>query len=461
MKDYQTRILEDTLTESSKTANLYIREQYISSSISSYAQFYSTEGKELEGELERILDMDILLYDINGNPLGFSPKEDSPQLLHIKSSIMSIAKENNIAYRYMSDMVIYMAPVYDFYDQIGLIQITLDRSKEQAFYKGLQSMVYSIGGISICITFLLAYSYLGVILRRIKKLKTSLNLVEQGSYDELDVIVTGDELEDLSTGILDMANTIKNNMLNLEDEKLKLEKALTHLKKLESKQREFIGNITHEFKTPIAVIKSQLDLMILFGDDEEMTKNALTVSDQELQHLNDLVEKTLYLARIERYTLEENSLYTDIKCELMEHISRMTSKAHKHHITFSHHIESYSMHIDRENLKHCIINLLDNAIKYNKDKGTVHITGRLLKDYYEIKVMDSGMGIPDEHKEHIFDAFYTVDQQHSNRYSSTGLGLSIVKKLTDRQGGYIRIEDNEVEQGACFILGLPLDKSIH
>lgn len=364
-----------------------------------------------------------------------------------------------IAYVEEGNHIIYGAPVYDFNEQIGALKkIIYDISTQNNFYESIKRLLWKVGGISITITFIIAWFYFLSIVRRIRRLKTSVKAVGHGYYNQVNSFKTGDELGELSVGIKAMANKIEGNINDINAEKRKLEKALTHLQKLEKKQKEFIGNITHEFKTPITVVKAQLDLIHLYNDDNEMFYQSLDIADKELKRLNQMVENILYLSSMEKYDyeLQKESISGD---ELLhEIINRMRGKAAKYGISIHENIEQGRLVMDQESYMQIMINLIDNAIKYNTREGKIFIRSYQNEGQYKIEIEDTGIGISHKHKKRIFfePFFYTVDKNRSRQFSGTGLGLSLVQKLLKKSKGLYKSYGWQ-KKGTLFLVSIPLE----
>ncbi|QUH19521.1 hypothetical protein [Alkaliphilus sp. B6464] len=182
---------------------------------------------------------------------------------------LDIDTEQSVYEKYGSNIV-YLAPIYDFNKQIGAIKITYSAERENIFYKDIKLLFYKISRVSICIASLIGILYFSKIAEDISRLKYSVEAIEQGDYDSIMKLDSQDELGDLRERIFFVAKTIKQNIEDITTEKEKLELAIKKLQKLEKQQKEFIGNITHEFKTPLTVLKAQIDLISLYRDDEEM-----------------------------------------------------------------------------------------------------------------------------------------------------------------------------------------------
>lgn len=448
---------ERFLKDSSKTANLFIREKYISSNVDDFEEFYISNAKELSIELCRILNLYTVLYDSEGNRIAAAM--DHLELGNF-SELIQTATHNQIAYQQVGDLTLYVAPVYDFNKQIGVVMIEYNTKEERLFLAELRKLLITVGLFSIIITFLLSTFYFILHVRKIMRLKKSVKAIEKGEYVNLYKVNSKDELGELSQGIEVMANEIKGNIEEIESEKSKLKEALKKLQILEKKQKEFIGNITHEFKTPITVIKAQLDLMILYDDDENMVKNSKEVALKELNRLNSMVENILYLSSVDQYDYELKGEAFQVDIVMKEILEKMTGKASKFGISIESSLEEAIVWMDKESLVQILINLIDNAIKYNITNGRIIVRSYTDEGAYCIEIEDTGIGVPDEHKEHIFEAFYTVDKSRSKAFSGTGLGLSLVQKLLDKQNGSIRLVDSK--ESTVFKVQIPLyQETVH
>lgn len=453
IKDNQRLSYESFLKDNSKTANLLIREKFYLSKYTNFEYFYKDKAKELSIELVRVLDLDTILYDKEGNLIGSgrisNDKEDYTEMI-------TKALDNNIVYQRIGDIIVYVAPVYDFNHQIGVLKIEYSIKKERKFYEDIVKLFIQVGIVSVIIAFLVASFYFWFFVKKIVQLKESVKSVANGDYHAVSIINTKDELGELSKGIFVMSNKIEDNIEEISVEKSKLQDALKKLQKLEKKQKEFIGNITHEFRTPITVIKAQLDLITLYDDDEEMVDRSKKVAEKELKRLDNMIGNILYLSSIEKYDFELKKEKIDSKVFLREIIERMSGKASKFGIEIIHDMTSAEIYIDKDSFIQISINLIDNAIKYNKNNGKIFIRSYIKDEKNVIEIEDTGIGIPDEHKSRIFDPFYTVDKNRAKNFSGTGLGLSLVYKLLKKQNSNIKVTDSN--GGTIFQISIPLYK---
>lgn len=212
---------------------------------------------------------------------------------------------------------------------------------------------------------------------------------------------------------------------------------ITEKAQREQLRREFTANVSHELKTPLTSIYGFAELM-KDGDmkKEDMEDFAKSIYD-ETKHLITLVGDIIKLSALDEksrfYEKEKVDLYA-LACETAE---RLKVDAAKKHVTVNVEGEKAEYVGVRQILTDIIYNLCENAIKYNRENGSVDISVKENENNIVLKVKDTGIGIPQEHQERVFERFYRVDKSHSKEIGGTGLGLSIVKHGVMYHGGEI------------------------
>lgn len=215
---------------------------------------------------------------------------------------------------------------------------------------------------------------------------------------------------------------------------------ITEKAQREQLRREFTANVSHELKTPLTSIYGFAELM-KDGDmkKEDMEDFAKSIYD-ETKHLITLVGDIIKLSTLDEksrfYEKEKVDLYA-LACETAE---RLKVDAAKKHVTVNVEGEKAEYVGVRQILTDIIYNLCENAIKYNRENGSVNVSVKENENNIVLKVKDTGIGIPQEHQERVFERFYRVDKSHSKEIGGTGLGLSIVKHGVMYHGGEISME---------------------
>ncbi|MCY6485246.1 HAMP domain-containing sensor histidine kinase [Clostridium aestuarii] len=444
-KDYETYLAQQV-----KIANTYIRQMYLTKSIEDRKQFLQESAQELVAQLNSINGMYTAIYDMNGkeitNSMPYNNRTDVKELL-------SHALKDQIAYQIVGDYAEYIAPLYNV-DQIGVIKFHYSLKKNIDFYNDIKALFMKIGAVVFVFSFIGAYFYFNTFSKSIVKLKKDTLDIKSGLYNDIVPLRRNDELGELSEGIYYMSSQIEKNIKKMEEEQQKLRLAVQKLKALEKQQKTFIGNITHEFKTPLTVIKTYMDLLNIYSDDPNLLKDAKVNIVKETQRLYEMVEKILHLSSLQKYDFEFQYEKIDVKEILEEICSRMQGKAQKFNISLIKNLQSVFILGDKENLMHIFINLIDNAIKYNKVNGEIFINSYTKDKKVFIEVADTGIGIPKEAREKIFEPFYTVNKDRSKNHGGTGLGLSLVKELIEKQKGTILLLDTK-EKGTTFLISFP------
>ena len=230
---------------------------------------------------------------------------------------------------------------------------------------------------------------------------------------------------------------------------------ITELRKLEKIRSDFVSNVTHELKTPITSIKGFIETLKAGAiTDDKVAYRFLDIIDIEAERLYNLIEDILRLSEIEslpRETDLENLQLKEIVDEVLEILQPLAAEKEVS-LTYSE-TEEISLEANRNRIKQLLLNLVDNAIKYNVPQGAVTIYAFKKNGKKVISVKDTGIGIPLEHKTRIFERFYRVDKGRSREIGGTGLGLSIVKHIVKLYDGDIEV-NSELGQGTEFIIRL-------
>lgn len=452
VKQDQQKQVESHLAQETRIANMYIRQTFLLDTTSEFVMFLQVQGDDLAKQLELMSGMPVAIYDMNGNEVGNSVT------LEVQSdvtAILSYALKDNIAYQTSGDYMDYMAPIYDFNGQIGVIKFRYSLKQSMAFYENVKSLFINIGVGILILSFVVGYFYFNGFVSSILKLKQDTNRIENGEYDLIVPFKKKDEIGELSRDIHRMSQQIETYFEEMTAEHEKLSLAVEKLKKLERKQKEFIGNITHEFKTPLTVIKAYVDLLDMYDDDPQLLADSKRIITKESDRLYEMVEKTLLLSSVEKYDFELQTEKVDTKALIEDVCQRMSGKAMKFQIELSHDLVEAHILGDKESLMQIFINLIDNGIKYNVPEGKVSISSRIEKDNVYIEIQDTGIGIPADDRSRVFEAFYTVSKDRAKSTGGTGLGLSLVRELVNKQRGEIRILD-KVGKGTTFLIEFPL-----
>jgi len=232
---------------------------------------------------------------------------------------------------------------------------------------------------------------------------------------------------------------------------------LQRQRKLTEIKNEFISNITHELKTPIATVGVAIEALRSFNaiNDPQRTKEYLDISQNELQRLSLLVDKVLKLSMFEKKEIELKYELLDLKGVVDEVVSSMRLQIEKHHAIVSTTVEG-DTHLqgDRLHLLSVVFNLLDNALKYGNGNIAIKFDLKEKESEVELSVADNGIGISQEYKDKVFEKFFRVPLGNTHNTKGYGLGLSYVSHVIQRHKGKIEVE-SQPGLGSKFIITLP------
>lgn len=451
-KDQRERY-EAFLAQQARTANLYFIQLSLGESGINPEAFLKSGGNGLAEELGRVSGQLVVLYDKNGKKTGGSTAESQTGKVE---TTLSYALRNKIAYQIEGTSLYYLAPLTAGGEQVGVIQLYYALSENLAFYRYIRNLFVFIGAGVFIGSFLLGYFYFNSFANGILMLKTAADRIRAGRY-EIEVPRRKDELGKLGEGIYDMSRQIVKTIRDMEAEHQKLTLAVAKLSSLDKQQKQFIGNITHEFKTPLTSIKAYLDLLSMYPDDADLMETAKISISQETDRLYEMVDKVLQLSALEKYDFEYTTEKIDVAQVILRVCDSLKGKMDKFGICLETELIEAYIRADRESLVIILVNLLDNAIKYNKPQGIIRIRNYEEDSRVFIEISDTGIGMPAEAGLKIFEPFYTVDKNRSRQSGGAGLGLALVRQLAEKQGGTVTLTETG-PSGSTFGISFPIYK---
>lgn len=233
---------------------------------------------------------------------------------------------------------------------------------------------------------------------------------------------------------------------------------ITPLRKLENMRRDFVANVSHELKTPLTSINGFIETLLAGAlKDTTRSESFLKMMQEDTQRLTRLIDDLLNLSRIESKELPLRCAPLNLKQEAQKALAILQPRLQESKIKLETQIPDSLPEVmaDPDQLKQVLINLLDNALKFNRPGGWIKIQSVQIGRHIEIKVQDSGIGISPEAAARVFERFYRVDKDRNSQSGGTGLGLSIVKHIIEAHGGKVRC-DSIFGKGSTFSFTLPL-----
>lgn len=234
---------------------------------------------------------------------------------------------------------------------------------------------------------------------------------------------------------------------------------ITEHVKLDNMRKEFVADVSHELKTPITSIMGYSDTLLEGDYDDETRTKFLTVISSEAKRMARLVTDLLTLSRYDNKKITSEVTSFDLGELVKKCLEKLKFEVEKkeHHVECFVTAEVPPVVADKYGIERVVLNILSNAIKYTPDKGNIKVyVGFVYNDAY-IKVIDNGIGIPEEDLGRIFERFYRVDKARSREMGGTGLGLSIAKEILDQNKGSIAIK-SKVGKGTEVVIRIPAKK---
>jgi PAS domain S-box-containing protein len=248
--------------------------------------------------------------------------------------------------------------------------------------------------------------------------------------------------------LLDAEGQLVNIIANVRD--------ITHFREAEEMKSTFISVISHELKTPVALIKGYAGTLLRKDADwdKEIISESLEIIEEESDRLAQLIDNLLDASRLQAGQLKLDRSDVDLAKMAARIVQefQMQTNVHKFEVDFA---APYPIvQGDAERLRQVLTNLISNAIKYSPEEGKITVSGRYDDNYVYIAVSDQGIGIPAGERERIFDRFYRIDSALSRRTQGAGLGLYLVKSVVEAHGGRIWVSSTP-GQGSTFVFTLP------
>ena len=266
--------------------------------------------------------------------------------------------------------------------------------------------------------------------------------------DELDIIAEGHQEENMSeTGFQEFHRMA-----------VSFNRIINRYKELENSRQEFVSNVSHELKTPITSMKILADSLLTQENvPAEIYADFMNDIVHEIDRENQIINDLLTLVKMDKTRADLNIAPTNINELLEVLLKRISPIAEKRNITIR--LETMRQvvaEVDEVKLSLACNNIIENAVKYNHDGGKVDVSLNGDHKFFYIRVKDTGVGIPEDCQEQIFERFYRVDKARSRETGGTGLGLAISRNVILLHKGSIRVHSKEGE-GATFIIRIPLN----
>jgi len=234
---------------------------------------------------------------------------------------------------------------------------------------------------------------------------------------------------------------------------------LTRLKQLERTRQEFVANVSHELRTPLSLIKGYVETLRDGAvANPEVAPRFLETIDRNAERLTLLIEDLLTISELESGRMKLQLQPVSLRATVDKVLDDFRERGAARQMELIGEVPDLILRADADRLEQVLCNLVDNAIKYGRDRGAVAVRARIAENgQIEVSVEDDGPGIPTESLERVFERFYRVDKARSREHGGTGLGLSIVKHIVQSHGGRVWV-NSQLGQGSTFYFTLPQEE---
>ncbi len=386
-----------------------------------------------------ISDMDIFVCNNKGEIVvcGCRNFQTEMRCIHSKKTISMdvLAKINQNKYRlvdklngiYLDDHYVTAKKVVANDDTVyGYVFATASTSSLKSLLKSLFNIYLISAFVPIILMFLAVFTISYNQTKPLKLMSIAAKSMAQGDFSKRVPVVSDDEIGELSLAF--------NNMTD-------------SLSKMEGMRRSFIGNVSHELRTPMTTIAGFIDGIIDGTIPKDKQDEYLKIVSEEVKRLSRIVETMLNISRLESGTLTLNKTNFDVSASLINVVLSRENIIEKYNLQINglDTLQKTEICADFDLIYQVLYNLVDNAVKFTNEGGTIEFATNNNANSVEIVIKNSGEGIEKEQIDLIFDRFYKIDKSRSNNKNSSGLGLFIVKTIISLHGGKITVQSTPGE----------------
>lgn len=436
VKSYETKAIEDrniNISSQAKIlANRMVAENYLSNATS------AAISAQLE-QLANIYDGRIILINQNYRIVHDTYDLDTNKTVLSQEVMSSFQGKEIVQYSAKDKYLLLTIPLTNSQTQsvIGVMLVSVSTDTVQATIEMLNENALIIQVIIAVLLFVISVFAAIHLTKPFAKISKSIAEIQDGYENGVFMVNDYSETEDIS---------IKFNRLT------------SRMKVLDDSRQEFVSNVSHELKTPLTSMKVLADSLNAQEDVPlELYKEFMLDIGSEIERENTIINDLLSLVKMDKSASDLNITSVNMNAMLEQILKRLQPIADKAKIDLV--LESFrpvTADVDEVKITLAISNLIENAIKYNKESGWVHVSLNADHQYFYLKVEDSGIGIPQEALEHIYERFYRVDKSHSREIGGTGLGLAITRSAVLMHRGAIKVFSTEGE-GTVFTIRVPLN----
>ena len=424
------------MTFSAQESAMRDKAQLISSAFSGYSQLDEQTAQDVISPISDLHTTRVVLTDASGYTLYDSLPDGSVGSLTLYPELTEALSGNDVFYiRYVDGVLLSRTamPVMSYNHLIGAVYLTERDADQGALIRTLERNILWISLILelaiLLFSFLFALAFSG----RIRRILSSVRQMHGGNYDEKIDLRGHDEMAQLGSAFNELADRLKQS---------------------DEVRKQFVSNASHELKTPLASIKLLTDSILQNEMDPDTTREFVGDIGSEADRLTRLSEKLLELTRLDSSPVTEREL-SDVGAVAARVLRMLAPLAEQQQVSITlEAVPEATVLCLEDDLYQILFNLVENAIKYNQLGGSVRVAVAREDDRIVTVVEDTGVGIPEDSRAHVFERFYRVDKARSRRAGGAGLGLSIVHDMVERNDGSVSVEAAE-SGGSRFTVRFP------
>jgi signal transduction histidine kinase len=423
------------MIETKRNLDIYLKQYFLINNMELSKKNFLLEAQEISSQLTTQIGNKVEVFDMEGKNIS---KSDVDSINQSKSEDIVEATKGNINYSAAMTagrtIVNLSYPVFVNNEVVEIIRYSKDYTELFNYSKNFKNISNIFAALIFFVILIFSLLFSKQITRPIKKLAEASEDVAKGNF-EIDLKVnTKDEIGYLAERFNIMVGKIKEQIAIIKNDK-------DSLIKLQSENKTFFDNVTHELKTPITTIMGYAEAIEEMNlSDDSFYKKGLNCIIDESNRLNNMVIELLQLAKTSSNQFSYNFEDIDVGKVLINTCEEMGIKGKKYNINVVTSIgRDLNMYGDRDKLKEVFVNLLDNSMKYGDVNSNIYVNAYREDNQIFIRIKDLGEGISEENLSKIFEPFYRVNKKNSRQQGSAGLGLTIVREIVEKHGGNISV----------------------
>lgn len=322
---------------------------------------------------------------------------------------------------------------------VAFAQLSMSTAPIYAMVQRIWLGLFGVGGVIVAMTALVSFVLARGIARPVENLTRTSEALAQGHLERRVTPDGPDEIERLGRAFNQMAEQLQG---------------------LITREKDFAAHAAHELRSPLTSLRLRLELLQNAArSNPDVARTYLAQMEREVAHLQRVVEQLLALASMEEGTHAARSNF-DLAPLLYELTDELSARGHETDVQLQVEVADHlpPVHANAEQIRMAVRNLLENAFKYTPAQGTVRLGAAVLKDFVEIRVSDTGVGIPLEAQAHIFDRFYRADTAQRKGVRGSGLGLALTRAMVEANDGHVAVT-SEPGIGSVFTIQLPRERN--